>query len=94
MIDHDQVHANIFFGCIVVVVMSVVLMIGKCILADGRADYCVVHPEVYHVPSVPDVVVYSLEQHVPWRPDRFVGQNFKSLDEAKAAATAIGCEIR
>lgn len=78
---------------------STALIIGvvcavKAIFASGQVDYCYVQNTVYSGPVAPNLVVYHLVGHVPWRADRTIATNLSSVEDAHAKAQLIGCSIK
>lgn len=66
----------------------------KTIFSDGKVAYCYVDTYTYHAPSQADVVIYDISGFRPWRADRKLAQNLKSLDEVTVAAKHLNCDIR
>lgn len=92
------------FGTAFAVTLAITLALGlvsligfpiyKSIAADGKVEYCYVSTETYTVPNQPNVVMYHLWGFRPWRSDRDMARNLKSLEEAKQVAANVGCDIR
>lgn len=89
-------YAAITFCCALVLscFAIVVYPIFRSILADGRIEYCYVENERHQVPNQPDVVLYRLHGFRPWRSDRTVAVNLKSLEEVKTEADRLGCPLK
>lgn len=79
---------------VAVFVLGVFAMIGAAVLSSGRVDYCTVDTFTYANPLQGDAVAYRLIGHVPWRPNRDLAKNLKSLAEVKEQADLIGCEVK
>lgn len=87
-------------GSVALVLVGVLLigglftLLGLSIFSSGKTDYCYVRTYSYANPLQQNVIVYTLVGHVPWRPDRDIANNLKSLEEVKQHATLIDCQIR
>jgi len=62
--------------------------------ADGKADFCYVTSQTFNNPTAPEITVYNLWTHRPWRDDRIVAQSMASFDDARSKAESIGCPIK
>ena len=94
----DKFSATFGIAAAIVLVLGLASLVGiplyKTIAADGRVEYCYVSTETYMVPNQPNVVMYHLWGFRPWRGDRDMARNLKSLEEAKQVASNVGCEIK
>ncbi len=86
---------TVFFSALGVALVAVVFYpMFKSIVADGKVEYCYVENERHQVPNQPDVVLYRLQGFRPWRSDRVIAVNLKSLEDVKAEADRLGCPLK
>ena len=62
--------------------------------ASGQVDYCYVTTSTYAVPSVPNVTMYHLWGHRPWREDRAIAVNLNGVSDVRSAADTYGCHLK
>lgn len=94
-IDLKKLFWSVFGGVIACAMLALVgYPLYRTIFADGRVSYCYLSATQYHVPTMPNVVMYDVWGFRNWRSDRLIAQNLKSVEEAKSAAAAYGCELK
>ena len=79
---------RVLIVAILIVCLFPVYMIGQSIMASGRIDFCYI--DRFHEIKQTS---YTIMGHRSWRSDIVVGTDFRTLDEAKAAADNINCPI-
>jgi hypothetical protein len=79
-------------GLVLSLLGIVMIPIYKSIFADGKVEYCyIISNQNSANPNFEGT--YDLHGHRPWRNDRTLAINLKSVDTAKSVAESLHCEI-
>lgn len=100
--DWGKTMKELFLGTLVIasalfIVSLVAYPISRWVLANGEADYCFVW--VYtgterKGDKDEQVILYSLQQHVPWGSNRVLESGIKTSEEVRKEAEAFKCPLR
>ncbi len=92
------INKYILDGALILLAMCFIVIFVKIVSSDGKADFCYVQVDTEWRLNEDGsknhwTVMYSLFQHVPWRPDRIIVK-VKSTEEVRKEAEQFGCKLQ
>ena len=86
-----------WIGIVITLCAFVGLIVGypiyKHVYASGAVEFCYTESTTEHVPTQPDVVLYTLYGFRAWRSDRTLSRNLTTMAQVREAADKYGCTL-